>query len=80
MPTEQIVALLIAERNKLDAAIQALQGAVKRRGRPPKNPLPNAPASVLPAKKKRKMSTAARKRMAAAQKARWAKIKKAEEK
>jgi hypothetical protein len=33
MPTEQIVALLITERNRLDVAIQGLQGFVRRRGR-----------------------------------------------
>jgi hypothetical protein len=33
MQTEQIVALLVAERNRLDTAIQALQGRVKRLGR-----------------------------------------------
>jgi hypothetical protein len=37
MPTEQIVALLIAERDKLNRAIEVLQGPTKQRGRPPKN-------------------------------------------
>ena len=39
--TGQILVLLIAERDKLDRAIDALQGPVtaKRRGRPPKNSL-----------------------------------------
>jgi hypothetical protein len=36
MPTEQIVAFLIAERDKLSRAIEVLQGPTKRRGRPPK--------------------------------------------
>jgi len=36
MPTDQILALLIEEREKLNRAIEALGGAgVKRRGRPP---------------------------------------------
>jgi hypothetical protein len=35
MPTDQIVALLITERDKLNRAIEALQGPTKRRGRPP---------------------------------------------
>ena len=39
MPTQYIIALLIAERDKLNRAIEALQGAAKRPGRPPKNPL-----------------------------------------
>jgi hypothetical protein len=36
MQTEQIVSLLIAERDRLNTAIQALQGSgsAKRRGRP----------------------------------------------
>jgi hypothetical protein len=39
MPTEHIVALLIQERDRLNRAIEALQGPTKHRGRPPKNPL-----------------------------------------
>jgi hypothetical protein len=37
MPTGQIVALLIAERDKLNRAIEALQELAKRGVRPPKN-------------------------------------------
>ena len=37
MSTEEIIALLITERDKLNRAIEALQGPGKRRGRPPKN-------------------------------------------
>jgi hypothetical protein len=36
MLTDQIISLLIAERDKLNRAIEALQGT-KRRGRPPKS-------------------------------------------
>jgi hypothetical protein len=77
MPTDQIVALLIAERDKLNRAIEALQGEVKRRGRPPKKAVAMEMGSPTPApaKKKRHVSAAARKKMAAAQKARWAAIK-----
>jgi hypothetical protein len=35
MDTTQIVALLVAERDRLSRAIEALQGPTKRRGRPP---------------------------------------------
>jgi hypothetical protein len=35
MDTTQIVALLVAERDRLSLAIEALQGPTKRRGRPP---------------------------------------------
>jgi hypothetical protein len=80
MPTEQILALLIEERDKLNRAIEALQGPAKRPGRPPKNSL-NSPASsepAQPAKKKRRTFTAAqRKQQAARMKAYWAAKKKA---
>jgi hypothetical protein len=76
MPTDHIVALLIAERDKLNAAITALQGAVKRRGRPPKNAAAFA-AAVLPGpRKRRRMSAARRKAQAERMKAYWAKRKK----
>jgi hypothetical protein len=76
MPIEQIVALLLAERNRLDAAIQALQGPAKHRGRPPgrKASAPKFSASA-PNARKRKLSAAARKAMANAAKKRWAAIK-----
>lgn len=38
MPTERSIALLIAERDKLNQALDALQGPLQRRGRPSKNP------------------------------------------
>ena len=74
MPTDHIVALLIAERDKLNAAIAALQG-------PTKKPVVADSASAgggggkATAMKKRHVSGAARRKMAAAQKARWAAIK-----
>jgi hypothetical protein len=74
MPMDQIVALLIAEREKLNRAIEALQGPTKHRGRPPKSATP-ASAPVAEAPKKRHVSAAARRKMAAAQKKRWAAIK-----
>src|SRR5712691_5866330 len=48
MPTEHVVALLVAERERLNRAIEALQGPLKRRGRPPKNPGAIAIATALP--------------------------------
>jgi hypothetical protein len=82
MLTEQIVAMLITEREKLNRAIEALQGAVKRRGRPPKNPLAlvamtAAPAPAPPVAKKRTFSAAQRKAAAERMRQRWA-AKKAE--
>ena len=78
MPIEHIVALLIAERDRLNRAIEALQGPAKRRGRPPKNAENSEPdgwvSSGRPIKK-RQVSAAARRKMAAAQKKRWAAAK-----
>jgi hypothetical protein len=84
MPTDQIVALLIAERDKLDRAIQALQdGGAKRRGRSPKNPtlhhpsVPDGvkPAAASPVHRKRIMSAAGRKAIRDAVRKRWALIR-----
>jgi hypothetical protein len=82
MPTEQILALLIAERDKLNQAIEVLQGPTKRRGRPPKNPLTAAslalPEPAKPAKKKRRKFTAAQRKLQSKRlKAYWAAKKKA---
>jgi hypothetical protein len=78
MPTDHIVALLIAERDKLNRAIEALQGSAKRRGRPPKNPLAAANAPIEQKRKGR--SAAQRKAQAKRMKEYWAKRKKAEAK
>ena len=74
MPSEHIIALLVAERDKLNRAIEALQGPVKRRGRPPKNPYAAVPSAPAPASKKRKggMTAAARKEQSQRMKAYWA--------
>ncbi len=62
MPTEHIIGILIAEREKLSRAIEALQGPTKRRGRPPKNPDVSAAFTVSPTEHKRKGRTAAQRR------------------
>jgi hypothetical protein len=85
MPTEHIVALLIAERDKLNQAIEALSGPIKRRGRPPKNPLavattphtPETAASAPPKKHGRTFTAAQRKAAGDRMRARWAVKKKA---
>jgi len=66
-PTAQIIALLIAERDKLTKAIEALSGPTKRRGRPPKNPaVAVATAAVpTPAKGKKRRFSAAQREAAA---------------
>jgi hypothetical protein len=74
MPTEQILTLLIAERDKLSRAIEALQGPTQPLGRRLKNQVP-AIESDTTKPKKRQVSAAARRRMAAAQKKRWASAK-----
>jgi hypothetical protein len=82
MPTEHIVALLIEERDKLNRAIEALQGPLTRRGRPLKAlatlKSPTNPQSVAATHKTRKTtvwSTARKKAHIARMKAYWAKKK-----
>jgi hypothetical protein len=74
MSTEHILTLLIQERDRLNRAIEALDGSVKRRGRPAKN----TSASVAEApRKKRTFSAAQRKKQAERMKAYWAAKRKA---
>ena len=82
MPQDHIVALLIAERDKLNQAIAALSGGTvtgKRRGRPPKSataeisPVP----TVEPVKPKRTWTAAQKKAAAERMKIRWAVKRKA---
>jgi hypothetical protein len=73
MATEHILVLLIQERDKLNRAIEALQGAGTRDGRPPKISSAEHGVEGGGAPKKRKpLSAATRKKMARAQKKRWA--------
>jgi hypothetical protein len=85
MATQHILALLTAERDKLNKAIEALSGPIKRRGRPPKNPLAIAASAhapvkaAAPPKKRGRTFTAAQRRAAAERmRQRWAVKKKAE--
>jgi hypothetical protein len=81
MPIDHIVTVLIAERDRLNAAIEVLQGGAttKRRGRPPgsKN---GVSAAVTPASPKklvrRNFTAAARKAQSKRMKAYWAARKK----
>jgi len=77
MPIEHIVALLIEERDKLNRAIEALQGPLKRRGRPPKGLAPMNPEAVALTSKTNKVvwSAARKKAHIARMKAYWAKRK-----
>jgi len=76
MPIEQILALLIQERDKLNRAIEALQTPVKRRGRPPKNP--GAVTGAPPSAKRQGRTAAQRKAQAKRMKEYWAKRKRNE--
>ena len=82
MPTDHIVALLIMERDKLNRAIEALQGPAKRRGRPPKNPLAAVVSPAVPTTpaKRPRRTAAQRKAQAERMKAFWAKKRKKQEK
>ena len=71
MATDQILQLLISERDKLSQAILALQGA-KSRGRPPKTVARIASPTPAPARKKRTFSKAQREAARARMKAYWA--------
>lgn len=70
MQIEQIVSLLIAERDRLSRAIEALGGPA-RRGRPQTQTSIATPAPA-PAPKKRRMSAAGRRAIAEAARRRWA--------
>jgi hypothetical protein len=78
MQTEHIVVLLVAERDRLNRAIEALQEPLKRRGRPPKNAsatAASAPAAAPKGKRKRR-SAAQRRAQSEKMKAYWAQRKK----
>ena len=75
--TDHIVQLLIEQRDKINRAIEALGAPVKRRGRPPKNPLATlANGPVKAAAKRKGLSPAKRKAQSERMKAYWAKRKK----
>jgi hypothetical protein len=80
MGINEIVALLVAERDRIDRAIQALGAPVKRRGRPPRSVVSSdAAAPVLSAQSKRRkgLSPAQRKAHSERMKAFWAARRKA---
>jgi len=84
MPTEHILALLIEERDKLNRAIELLQGR-KRRGRPPKKPVDQGAgvfhtahlSQAVKPKKTVNWTPAKRRAQAARMQAYWAAKKKA---
>jgi hypothetical protein len=81
MSTDQIIVLLIEERDKLDLAIEALTGSEQRRGRPSSDAhavaaaavvAPGAPLASAPNKRKRTFTAAQRKAQAEKMKLYWA--------
>jgi hypothetical protein len=79
MNIADMVGQLRAERNRLDAAIQALEGIGggtsapgRRRGRPPGSKKKQVGSGLV---KRRRMSADARKRIAEAMRKRWAAVK-----
>jgi hypothetical protein len=70
MPTDEILDLLVAERDKLNRAIEALGGGAGTR--PAQAP---TEAVTPPAKPKRRLSAAGRRAIIAAAKKRWALIR-----
>jgi hypothetical protein len=76
MSSEEILKLLATERDKLSAAIAALSGGAKRRGRPPKSATIASVATATapkPARKRRVFTAAQRKAQGERMKAMWAK-------
>lgn len=65
MPIEQIVSLLVAERDRLNLAIEALQGSAKRRAA-------GSGAAPARARKRKPMSGAQKKAHSERMKAYWA--------
>ena len=76
MATDHIVSLLLAERDRLTRAIDALQGPAKRRGRPPGAAA--GPVKAKPARKRRKLTAAEKKAASERMKAFWAARRKAQ--
>jgi hypothetical protein len=79
MPIDQILTLLIAERDKLNRAIEIFQGTKRRPGRPPRNPTAapfKTPTSPPADGGRRTMSAELRKAQSKRMKAFWAKRKK----
>jgi hypothetical protein len=81
--TEQIVALLIEERDRLSRAIQALQNEGPRPSSYSNHPAPHAATSAArksPARPKRVLSAAGRRAIAEAARKRWAAVRAAKAK
>jgi len=76
--SEEIIQLLVAHRDRLDRAIEALNGSTKQvdvYDDPTMPELVKPKAKVVPSPKKKRMSAATRRKMAEGQKRRWDAIK-----
>ena len=71
MPNDSILALLLNERDKLNRAIEALQGPTKRAGRP-SQPSQQTVADNAPKRKRKPLTAAQRKAHSKRMKAIWA--------
>jgi hypothetical protein len=82
MPTDHILTLLIAERDKLNRAIEALQGTPRSGGtrRKAAPPTIDAPAPANHTRKRPRWTAAKRRAAAARAKAVWVKRRKAAKK
>ena len=78
MPSDHILNLLIAERDKLTRAIEVLQGAPRRGGRPRKDAMPTIGATPATnhSRKRPRWTAAQRKAAGERSKAMWAKRRK----
>lgn len=76
MNVQQILSDLHQQRKQLDQAIAALEGLGGQSQRGPGRPPKNTGSPSAPARKRRRMSAAARKRIGEAKRKWWAKQKK----
>jgi len=76
MPTDHILTLLIAERDRMNRAIEALEGPAKRRGRPPGTGTAAAPQASSPIRRRPARSAAQRKAQSERMKKYWAQRRK----
>jgi hypothetical protein len=72
MATEHILTLLIAERDKINKAIDALGGTTKTVSQPTKSSAAPAPAAVAPKRKRKALTAAQKKAHSERMKAFWA--------
>lgn len=72
MATEHILSLLIIERDKLNAAIEALGGATKPLSSPTKSSVAPAPAPAKVVRKRKPLTAAQKKAHSERMKAFWA--------